>query len=270
MSLSISSVQNPRVKEAVKLRDRKEREQQGRTIVEGARELFHALQAGVVVRELFVCRALCKSPESSAVLAQLDTLRGEVLEVTPEVFEKLAYGDRLEGLLATIDIPQTRFYQWQLRDQPLIAVVEGIEKPGNLGAILRSADAAGVQGVIVTGKGTDLYNPNTIRASIGTIFKQRLAAAPASIVQAWLREQRFRMYSARVDAVRMYYDCDYREPTAFIFGSEADGLTQDWHAADIEPIKLPMFGLADSLNVSATAAVLFYEARRQRQVSQPR
>jgi len=264
MSLTISSVQNPRVKSAARLRDRKGRDEQGRTIIEGARELFLAIQAGVTISEVYVCSSLCELPEAQAVLAQLDDLDTDVIEVTPMVLEKLAYGERLDGVVAVIDTPRVSFTDWQLPTDAMLAVVDGVEKPGNIGAILRSADAAGLGGVIVTGKGTDLYNPNTIRASLGTIFSVKVAQAEAGETLAWLRQRGFGLYSARVDATRMYDSADYRGPTAFILGSEAHGLANDWHAADITPIRLPMLGLADSLNVSATAAVLFYEARRQR------
>lgn len=260
----ISSVQNPRVKNVVRLRERKARVEQRRTVIDGPRELYLALQAGAKLVEAFVCPELCDDPEAQVVLRRIDETDADIWHVTRVVFEKLAYGDRCEGVVGVVQIPESNWQQWQLPTQPLIAVIEGIEKPGNIGAMLRSADAAGVHGVIVTGAGTDLYNPNTIRASLGTIFSLRVAEAPVSATLAWLRERGIRMFAARVDATQLYHEVDLRGPTAIILGSEAHGLSHDWHAPDISPIKLPMLGLADSLNVSATAAVLFYEARRQR------
>jgi TrmH family RNA methyltransferase len=262
--LFISSVQNPRVKSVVKLRDRKGRVEQERTIVDGSRELFLAIQAGVTLVEAYVCPELCRDAETQVLCHRIEETDAEIVHVTQAVFEKLAYGDRNQGVIGVVATPQTSLDRWQLPSQPVVAVIEGIEKPGNIGAMLRSADAAGVQGVIVTGGGTDLFNPNTIRASLGTIFSLRIAESPVSIALAWLRERGFRMYAARVDAQKLYYEADMHGPTAIVLGSEADGLSSDWHAPDIMPIKLPMLGLADSLNVSATAAVLFYEARRQR------
>ncbi|MBL8829562.1 MAG: RNA methyltransferase [Planctomycetaceae bacterium] len=262
--LFISSVQNPRVKEVVRLRDRKGRDEQGRTVIDGPRELYLAMQAGVTVVEAYVCPELCRDAETEVTRRRLDETSAEIIHVTPTVFAKLAYGDRSEGVLGVVETPQRTLESWQLPPQPLIAVIEGVEKPGNIGAMFRSADAAGVQGVIVTGKGTDLFNPNTIRASLGTIFSLRVVESPVSVALAWLREHGFRMYAARVDAQKLYYETDLTGPTAIVLGSEAEGLSSDWHAPDIVPIKLPMLGLADSLNVSATAAVLFYEARRQR------
>jgi TrmH family RNA methyltransferase len=147
--------------------------------------------------------------------------------------------------------------------EPLILVTEDLEKPGNLGAILRTADAAGCDAVIAIG-GTDLFNPNVIRASIGTAFTVPLAGATAESALAWLRAAAIRILVARVDAGRLYTDANLRGPLALVLGSEALGLSAAWNAPDIEGIRLPMLGLADSLNVSATAAVLAYEARRQR------
>ena len=265
--LIISSLQNPRVKDTVKLRDRRQRDESGRSVVDGAREIRLALRANIELEALFVCGELCHTVEGQLLLDQLDELGDVVCHVTKPVFEKLAFGDRAEGFLAVIKTPATELASWQLPPQPLVVVLESIEKPGNIGAILRSADAAGVSGLIVTGSGTDLYNPNTIRASLGTIFTQRVASATAANSLAWLREHGFRMFAARVEAVDLYCDADLRGPTAIILGSEAAGLTKHWHAPDITPIKLPMLGLADSLNVAATAAVVCYEAWRQRQNS---
>src|SRR5262249_24554052 len=150
----------------------------------------------------------------------------------------------------------------KLPERPLVCVLEACEKPGNLGAVLRSADGAGLSAVIVADSRTDLFNPNTIRASLGTIFTVPVAAASAADVLAWLRERRMTIVAARVDAARDYTGVDFSGPTAIVLGSEADGLTEAWRAPDITPVRLPMHGVADSLNVSATAAILFYEALR--------
>jgi TrmH family RNA methyltransferase len=145
-----------------------------------------------------------------------------------------------------------------------VAVLEKIEKPGNIGAVVRSADAAGVSAVIVADAAGDLYNPNAIRASLGTIFTLPVCAASSAETIAWLRKQKFKIFAARVDGAMDYAACDFAGPCAFILGNEAEGLSGDWHSDDITSIRLPMRGAADSLNVSATAAVLFYEALRQR------
>jgi TrmH family RNA methyltransferase len=152
----------------------------------------------------------------------------------------------------------------QLPSEPLLAVIEGVEKPGNVGAILRSADAAGLDGVIVADGGTDLFNPNTIRASLGTVFKSNVVEATAADTIVWLRERGVRAVAARLEATVDYTSADLRGGVAIVLGSEAEGLSEVWRGAEMEAVRLPMRGIADSLNVSTTGAVLFYEAVRQR------
>lgn len=262
----ITSRHNPRVKDAARLRDRRQRDVQGRILIDGARELARAIEAGIELLEAFVCEPLCHSQEARRVLAQLAETRAELLAVTPEVFQKLAFGQRAEGVLAVARTPHRTLAELMLPAEPLVAVVEAIEKPGNLGAVLRSADAAGVSAVVAAGHGTDLYNPNVIRASLGTVFTLPVCAAETAEIQAWLRQRGFSVFAARPDGQRFYTEVCYVGPTALVLGSEALGLSDAWRADDVTPIKLPMRGRADSLNISAAAAVLFYEALRQRSV----
>jgi TrmH family RNA methyltransferase len=286
--LTITSSQNPRVKEAVRLRDRKHREKQQRILIDGARELRRAIQAGVPMLEIFVCDSLCRGDEAEALLPRLESCGGEVLKVSESVFEKLAFGHRTEGVLGVAQMPRPTLDSLMVakdfcatsnaasvakasanasavsQRHPLVAVIEGVEKPGNVGAVLRSADAAGVSAVIVTDAGTDLFNPNAIRASMGTIFTVPVCEASNADALAWLREKHFTIAAARVDGSVPYTEVDYRGPTALVLGSEAQGLSSTWNGDDIRAIRLPMLGVADSLNVSVTAAVLFYEALRQR------
>jgi RNA methyltransferase, TrmH family len=187
-----------------------------------------------------------------------------LLSVTPEVFEKLQFGDRDDGLVVVAETPRRSLADLQLEAEPLVVVLEGIEKPGNLGAILRSGDGAGVDAVIVADGRTDLFNPNTIRTSLGTVFRSNVSEAATADAIAWLRERNLRIFTARPDAKTEYTAADVRGGVAIVLGSEAMGLSDQWNAADITPVRLPMHGIADSLNVSTTAAVLFYEARRQR------
>jgi TrmH family RNA methyltransferase len=154
-----------------------------------------------------------------------------------------------------------------LPENPLVAIVEGVEKPGNLGAVIRSADGAGVSAVIVADQLTDLYNPNAIRASLGTVFTVPVCSAPTEEVLDWLRNREIPVFAAHVDGAESYAEVDLRPPAAIVLGAEAQGLSDAWGAADITPIQLPMLGVADSLNVSTAAAVLFYEALRQREGS---
>jgi RNA methyltransferase, TrmH family len=261
---TITSLQNPRVKDAARLRDRRDRQERQRILIDGVRELARALTAGIRLREVFVCEALCRSEESERLLAGLPQTGAEILYVAEPVFEKLAFGQRAEGVLGVADMPQRTLDDLVLPDRPLVAVLEGVEKPGNVGAVLRSADAAGVSALVVADPRTDLYNPNTIRASLGTVFTMPVCQAAGHDVLAWLRRSGLQMLAARVDGSMPYTQADYRGPTAIVLGSEAAGLTPLWSAEDIRAVRLPMLGAADSLNVSATAAVLFYEALRQR------
>jgi TrmH family RNA methyltransferase len=266
MESAITSLRNPRVKAAALLREGKERRRQGRFPIDGARELGRALAAGIELDEFFVCPAECRSAEAQAVCEQV---RGNGatpwIEVSADVLGKLAFGERSEGFVGVARIPARRLADLPtLPSDALIAVLEGVEKPGNVGAILRTADAAGVSAVILADPRTDPFNPNTIRASLGTVFSLPLAVASTDETLGWLGERGCRMFAARVDAQQLYTEADLRGPTALVLGSEAAGLSPAWRGAAVTGIRLPMLGVADSLNVSVTAAVLFYEAARQR------
>jgi RNA methyltransferase, TrmH family len=262
--MEITSPHNPRVKAASRLRDRRQRDRQGRILIDGARELARAIRAGVTLDEAFVCRELCQSDDSRATLQLLAAAGCDVCQVTPAVFERLAFGERSDGVLGVAVTPRRTLDDLSLRSAPLVAVLEGIEKPGNVGAVLRTADGAGVSAVIVADGGTDLFNPNVIRASLGTVFSLPVCTATVEETIAWLRTHGLRTFAARVDGAIDYTAADYRGSTAIVLGSEAAGLSAAWNGADVTSIALPMRGAADSLNVSAAAAVLFYEALRQR------
>jgi len=263
----ITSVHNQRVKDAAKLRDRRQREKQGRTIIDGAREIARAIEAGVELAEAFVCQPLCGGAECADVVTRLGDTAARVWHVSPEVFERIAFGARAEGVLAVAIPPRRALADLKLPHDALVAVLDRIEKPGNLGAIFRTADGAGVSAVIVADGATDLYNPNCIRASLGTLFTMQVCDATAGEALDWLRAREFQIFAARVDAQRAYTQVDYRAATAIVLGSEAAGLSAAWTDSRVTGIKLPMQGKADSLNVSAAAAALFYEALRQRQAS---
>jgi TrmH family RNA methyltransferase len=184
--------------------------------------------------------------------------------VTQAVLAKIAFGDRAEGAVAVVRTPAPTLGDLETPAHPLLVVLEGVEKPGNLGAVVRSADAAGADAVLAADAGTDLFNPNAIRASLGTIFTMRVASATSADVRAWLRARDVRVIAARVDAPRLYTQADLTGAVALAFGSEAHGLSAVWDGPDVLGVRLPMLGSADSLNVAATAAVMLYEARRQR------
>ena len=260
----ITSRQNARVKEAAKLRNARQRTKQGRFLIDGIREIQRALAAGIEVAEAFICPALCKTDEAQQVAHQLRNTPAVVAEVTPEVYEKLCFGERTDGVLAVAATPNRGLDQLELPDNPLIAILEGLEKPGNVGAILRTADGAGLDAVIIADGKTDLYNPNTIRASLGTVFAKNVCTAATEEVIEKLQQWKIAMLAAQPDATKLYSEVDYRSGAAIILGSEAEGVSPAFQSKDIQGIQLPMNGIADSLNVSATAAVLFYEAQRQR------
>jgi len=256
---TITSLQNPRVKSAVKLRDRSGRDKQQQIIIDGRREITRALKAGVQIVEVFYP----EEDQVDSLLVQAQAAGVDLLPVSAAVLQKLAYGERTGGIVAVAATPVR-----SLRDLPadlqLVAVIEGAEKPGNLGAILRTADAAGVGAVIFAAGGTDLYNPNAIRASLGAIFTVPVCSATSREALDWLRARRFHILAARVDGAIDYSLAAYTGTTAILLGSEAHGLSDLWQGDDVTAIKLPMLGRVDSLNLSATAAVLFYEALRQR------
>lgn len=262
--MKITSTANPRVKAAVRLRERKGRDEQGRIIIDGVREIGLAAAGAVELVELYYVPELCQDAEHEAVMAAAQAGRAELLEVTPQVMEKLAFGNRVEGLVAVALPPRRRLTDLSLPADALIAVVDGVEKPGNLGAIVRTADAAGVTALVVTDGGTDLYNPNAIRASLGATFTIPVCSAAGEATREWLRQEGFRLLATRVDGTVDYAQADYRGRAAIILGSEAHGLSESWRADDTVTLRLPMLGRVDSLNLSATAAVLFYEALRQR------
>lgn len=260
----ITSVHNPRVKAAARLRARRHRDKQGRILIDGARELGRALEGGVRLVEVFACPPACQGEDARKALAMLRDCGVELLEVSGPVLEKLCFGQRCDGLLAVAETPRRLLADVTLPARPLVAVLEGVEKPGNVGAVLRSADGAGLSAVVLADPRTDLFNPNTIRASLGAVFTLPVAAATAAETAAWLARHGLAVFAARVDGAVPYTEADFRGPAAVVLGSEAKGLSPYWSGAGVTGVRLPMHGAADSLNVSAAAAVLFYEALRQR------
>ena len=263
-SAAIASPSNPRIKGTARLRDRRQRDATGLTLVDGTREVRRALDAGAGVVEAFVCEPLLAGEDARAALDALAAHDIPTISTTAAAFAKVAFGDRADGLVAVVRIPPMRLDDLALPDDPLIVVIEGLEKPGNLGAVLRSADGAGVDALIAASPRTDLMNPNAIRASAGTIFSVPLASASTDDVIDWLDRRSIPIVATLVDAGTLYTDADLTGPLAIAFGGEATGLTEPWRASRVSGIRLPMVGIADSLNVSVSAAVVLYEARRQR------
>jgi RNA methyltransferase, TrmH family len=265
----ITSRQNARVKDAAKLRDRKARERQQRFVIDGAREIRRAVDAGVEIVEAFVCELSCLDDDARQTATRLRSTGAEFATVTEEVFEKLCFGDGRDGLVAVAATPRRSLDQITLPPAPLVAVLESLEKPGNVGAVLRSADGAGVDAVIVADPRTDLFNPNTIRASLGAVFGAGVCTATAAETLDWLRQRAIPIFTARPDATLDYTAADFRSGAAIVLGSEAEGLSAIWSVAHATAVRLPMRGAVDSLNVSAAAAILFYDAQRQRLTATP-
>ena len=251
----ITSVQNARIKHVVALQQKSSlRREEGLFVVEGQREIEHCIACGYEIEELFVLNTISYTGHSPATL------------VSPQVYEKMAYRESTEGIIAVAKTKQHRLKDLSLKDNPLIVVLERVEKPGNLGAILRSAEAAGVDAVIVCDPLTDLYNPNLIRASIGGVFNVPVAVCTSEECIAFLKQRNITILTAQLQDSYEYYDYDMRPATAIVMGTESTGLTQQWREAADAHIRIPMLGRLDSLNVSVSAAILMYEAVRQRKV----
>lgn len=264
-SLIIESLQNPRVKAAVKLRKSKVRKTTGRTLAEGYREILRATENQWPFIELYYCPELYLDPVANTLAASMQAAGTAAFRCSEAVFRKMSYRDTPDGLMALSPLAGTSLNRLTLPDNPLILVAENLEKPGNLGTILRTADAAGADAVIVCGHKTDINNPNVIRASMGTLFYMPVAEASSKEAIAWLQEQRILTLAALPNAEMTYTEVDMKAGgIALVVGSEDDGLSQEWIGQCERHVRIPMLGSNDSLNVSTAAAVLLYEAVRQR------
>lgn len=271
----ITSAQNPKIKALMELQSKgRARREAGLFVVEGVRELVHCIEAGYEVETVFHC------PE---ILPQLPSGMPEerVFDVSPAVYGKIAYREGTEGVIAEIKSRNLSLDTLAGRldkkfgdgcasriagaEAPLVMVLESVEKPGNLGAVLRSADAAGADAVIICDPLTDIYNPNLIRASIGAVFSVPVVACSSAEAIAWLQDRGFAILTAQLQDSSLYYDCDMRGATAIVMGTESTGLSELWRKAATAHIRIPMLGRLDSLNVSVSAAILLFEAVRQRQ-----
>ncbi len=260
----LTSPANPRLRAVAALRDRHERARRRQTVVDGAREVRRAIEAGIPVVEVYLSTEHRTDEEGRATLDAILAAGLPIVQCGPRAFQRIAYGDRPDGILAVVETPSTTLTDLRLPADPLLVVLDAVEKPGNLGAIARSADAAGVDGIIVVDTAADPFHPNAIRASVATVFAVPIAVAPAEVARAWLHERGIRVLAASAGAGRPYSEADLRGGVAIVLGSEARGLGPAWSGPDVELVHIPMAGLADSLNVAAAAAVLLFEARRQR------
>ncbi len=260
----ITSVHNPRIKDLVRLRDRRHRDRTGRFVIEGYRELTRAVDAGLALETLYICPELYLGPNETTLIAAAEAAGTQVVTVAEAPFRKVSYRDRPEGLLATATQPPTGLERIHPTGTPLLLVVEAIEKPGNLGTMLRTADAAGVDGVIVCDPTTDLFNPNVVRASTGMLFVIPVAVASTPDTLEWLRRHHIRTVATTPDTSLLHWQTDLTGPMAVVIGTEQYGLSDAWlQAADVR-VRIPMFGAADSLNAAMAAGVVLFEAVRQR------
>lgn len=263
---TITSAQNPKIKTLLELQEKsKARRREGLFVVEGQRELEHCMSAGYEVHTVFICREITGERGFNDICRAVEAGAGcNVIEIPKVLYEKVAYRGSTEGVIAELRCREHSLENLNLKENPVVVVLESVEKPGNLGAVLRSADAAGVDAVIVCDPLTDLYNPNLIRSSIGGIFTVPTAAATSEDTIRWLKAKDIKIYTAQLQDSEWYYDTDMTGGTAIVMGTEATGLTGIWRDAADAHIKIPMLGRLDSLNVSVSAAILMYEAVRQR------
>lgn len=259
----ISSLQNPKIKNIIKLSSKaKERKEQNLFVVEGARELSLAISANYSFDSVFVCPELFAKTEYPKVLDLID--KKIICEVTVPVFQKMAYRENSDGILVLAQCKNNNLEELSLPENPFIIILEAVEKPGNLGAVLRTADAAQADAVIICDPATDVYNPNVVRSGVGCLFTVPVAVCTSEEALDFLKNHNIRSFAAELQASRWYHETDFTHPSAIVMGTEADGLTEFWLKNADQRIKIPMRGKIDSLNVSVSTAVLTFEAMRQR------
>ena len=265
----ITSVQNESIKQVIALREAKTRREYGLTVIDGLREIHRALDAGVTIERVYVCPPLLQGRDDQHLMTQLKTHHIKLIDVTEAVFEKIAFGQRLEGLVAVCRIPQRSLVDIKPSGSSLYVIAQALEKPGNIGAILRTCDAAGVDGLLLVDAKTDLFNPNVIRASTGTVFSVPTVMADSQSVLDFLTRYKIKTCSMFPQSSSLYTDVDLTGSVAIVLGTEDKGLSEFWQKHTDMQIKVPMRGKADSLNVSVCAAIVIYEAIRQRSLVAP-
>lgn len=260
--LKLTSGQNAKIKQLIGLKERRDRDESGLFLIEGYRELKRAADADIHIHSLFICPDLFLGSNEPELIKQIGT---EVYTLPPHLFEKISYRDRPDGLIAIAHQMKLGLKDLHPKNKrPFYVVAESIEKPGNLGTILRSADGVGADGVIVCDRCTDIYNPNVVRASVGTLFTLPVVEAKGSDAFLWLKDKKIKVVAATPAANAEYTEVDLTGPIAIVVGTEQLGLSDLWmQAADIQ-VKIPMKGVADSLNVATATTLLLYEALRQR------
>lgn len=268
--LYIQSRQNEQVKNLVKLRERKHRNRRSRFLIEGLREIEHAIRAGFELPDLYYCPEFFSTgPHAAFIKEQKSGGHYRIVRLSEKAFQKASHRENPDGLIAIGVQQNDRLSDFNPPEQALILILEGIEKPGNLGAILRSADGAGVDAVILVDCAPDLYNPNTIRSSQGLLFALPVLSTDRTTLSAWLEKQAIECCATTPSSQKVHWEADFRRSIALILGSESDGLSHYWLERSSQTIRIPMAGQADSLNVAAATAVCLYEVRRQREMPPP-
>lgn len=260
MHFKITSTQNPKIKSLLALEKPRERKKQCLFVVEGVKEVRMAIEAGYKIGNIFFCEEIINAEESKDLFSN-DKL---LIPVSPEVYDKIAVRESTGGILAVAEQKMHRLSDLTLRKNPLLLILEAVEKPGNLGAILRTADAAGVDAVIICDPQTDFYNPNVIRSSVGCVFTKQIASATSEETIEWLKKNNVQIFCTYLKASVPYHQVDYTKPSAIVMGTEATGLSDVWVKNADANIIIPMQGKIDSMNVSNAAAVVVFEAMRQR------
>ena len=257
----ITSIQNPFIKSLVLLQEKsKARKQTGTFLIEGQREISLAIKGGYEIETVLFLPELVSESEINKLIQN----SFQIIEINKEVYQKLAYRDTTEGILAVAKSKSLKLSDLKLSDNPLILVVESLEKPGNIGAVLRTADAANLDAVLIANPKSDLYNPNIVRSSVGCLFTNQIATGTSEEIIAFLKEKKINFYSATLQNSTSYHTQNFTTPTALVVGTEATGLTQQWRDEATQNIIIPMQGEIDSMNVSVAAAILIFEAKRQR------
>ncbi|MEN9909074.1 MAG: hypothetical protein RLZZ540_2223 [Bacteroidota bacterium] len=256
----ITSIQNPFIKSLVLLQEKsKNRRQTGTFLIEGVREISLAVKGNYEIETVLFYPEICSEIEAKKLAKS-----AELIEINKDVFQKLSYRETTEGVLAVAKSKSLQLSDLKLSAIPLILVAEAPEKPGNIGALLRTADAANLDAVIIANPKSDLYNPNIVRSSVGCLFTNQIASASTTEIISFLKEKNINFYCATLQNSTSYHTQDYTKPTALVVGTEATGLTQEWRDAATQNIIIPMQGEIDSMNVSVAAAILIFEAKRQR------
>jgi TrmH family RNA methyltransferase len=261
MITKLTSFTNPRIKHIVQLSKSRERKIHNTIVVEGYREISMAMVNGFECMEVYHCPEITGN---SSVNKLISGLQCPVYEVSRAIFEKIAYRENSDGMVALFTPKYLQIEDIRLTENSLILVAESIEKPGNLGALLRTADAAHLDAIIVCDAKTDIYNPNVIRSSLGCIFSQQVVTCSNDEAMAYFKTKGITTFAAALTAKKFYHESDFCIPAAIVVGTEADGLSETWLKGADEQIKIPMGGKVDSLNVSTSAAILIFEALRQR------